>query len=454
MKTITGILAFATFAMGAWAYSGPSAAEQAAGCALNTTCVGVKADGTPTPNAADYVAQCSGRFPDFIVPQGFLTDAGTTRLFKLSQNYPTTVPVGDAPWKAIDYRKGEAEASQFLLALRDYALEGMVDADFQPDANTVRAWFHMPLMNYGPRPREPRYGVTNERTLNGPEIGLKPGHKSRDYAVGFYNQAGAVTIGQVWRNAIPDLTKAHFADGTMTFKVLFSDAQDSDFADPSHSPLKGSPAWTIETAAGETDIRLMQMDVAVADPASPTGWVFGTLAYDADATNTPSWYRLRPVGLSWGNDPGVGPSSIAAGQKLLQTTISSQAPAYALAHLGWAGRTNGPIDNPVSGCLSCHGTAEYPAVADILPVASCQTEASKMIWFRNFDGATPFGRVDRAACTVAPDPTLTALDFSLQLQAAVQSVLQFGDVNPCSPSMELMNVTIPQDPTARQRIER
>jgi len=31
----------------------------------------------------------------------------------------------------------------------------MIDADFRPEANTVRQWFHMPMMNFSSTRREP-----------------------------------------------------------------------------------------------------------------------------------------------------------------------------------------------------------------------------------------------------------------------------------------------------------
>ncbi|TIX70445.1 MAG: hypothetical protein E5V30_13820 [Mesorhizobium sp.] len=408
----------------------PAAAAQ--GCASGTTCLDVRDNGSSTGGTLDHVAQCSGRFPDFIVPAGFLGQNPEQRWFRLSQSYPSSISNAESPWKKFTYADGVVQANQFLDALKAYAFDGMVEAGFDPSLNAVRKWYHMPLMNFGSGFREPFHGLTEERGLNGTELGLKPGVHVHNYAIGFYNEVGAKTIGDVWNSAAPDLDKARFADGTMTFKILFSAALDSDFQDPATSPLAGAPEWTIATANGPTQVRLMQMDVAVVDPNSPTGWVFGTFAFDRHATDASPWMRLRPVGLSWGNDPGMTPSTVAAGSHLAQTIISDQAPPYALAHLGWAGRTNGPIDNRVSGCLSCHGTAQYPVVANLFPPTSCDTDVEKLQWFRNFDGSTAFGKVDRNTCVMGPSPSgLKSLDFSLQLAASVQSVLQFGDQNPC-----------------------
>jgi hypothetical protein len=396
------------------------------GCAPKTTCLAASGTGAP----AQFVAQCSGKFPDFVTPVGMVPTNGPW--FKLSQAYPSTAPVNDAPWLSIDFMNGVAGANSYLYALRDYAFDGMIAADFTPELNTVRQWFHMPMMNFGPPAREPSRGLTSERTLVGPELGIKPGVSVHNYAIGFYNAVGAVTIGQVWKTNSPDVTKARFSQGAMTFKILFSDAKASDFDGP--DILAGAPTWTIATTTGQKPVRLMQMDVAAVDARSPTRWVFGTFAFDRSASDSSPWLRLRPVGISWGNDYGFTPADQQAGKKLKETTISDQAPAYAAAHLGWAGRTNGPIDNPISGCLSCHSTAQDP-VAAITFNNACVSDTQKMFWFRDFPGTQFFGAVD-STCTPTPvDPNAVhALDFSLQMGVSVQNVRQRGDVNPCDGS--------------------
>jgi hypothetical protein len=410
-----------------------SARAAATGCAPGTTCLSVQANGAVAPDPGPYTAQCSGTFPDFIAAAGMLPSNGPGPWFKLSQNYPTSAPSGDAPWLSIDFKNGIQGANDYLYALRAYAFEGMIDADFRPELNSVRPWFHMPLMNFGPHPREPMHGLTSERQVVGPELGVKPGVTLHNYAIGFYNAAGAVTIGQVWKTGSPDISKSQFAQGTMTFKILFSDATADDFQGP--DILAGAQPWTIATPSGQQTVRLMQMDVAAVDDRSPTGWVFGTFAHDATATDTSPWLRIRPVGLSWGNDFGFTPADQQAGKKLTETTISDQIPTYAAAHLGWAGRTNGPIDNPISGCLSCHSTAQYPVDAAINFSKACTTDQQKMIWFRDLTGAQAFGAVDAASCTqITASPPPNSLGFSLQMGVAVQSVAQFKDINSCSPA--------------------
>lgn len=408
-----------------------ASAQTASGCAPGTTCVAVNSDGTPDA-AGTFVAQCRGRFPDFVVPAGDLPgDQGPW--FELSQDFPVTPSaIVNAPWLSIDYTT-EQGADSYLLALRDHAYEDMIAADFRPENSAGRAWYHMPLMNFGPGARKALWGMTPERSVFGPELGLKPGVRIRNYAIGFYNDVAAVTIGRVWASDLPDLSDTRFAPGSMTFKILYSTATGDDFVD-GVDLLEGAPQRTILDDGEEIPLRLMQMDLAAAAPNSPTGWVFGTLAYDADFADPDPWRRMRPVGLAWGNDEGVTPEMVAGGTGLTETIVSPEITAYAAGHLGWAGRMNGPVDNPASSCLSCHGTAQTPRTP-LLPVSSCETDDERLIWFRNLDGSMPFGLVDNATCNLlaAPPQAPVSLDYSLQMAVAVESMVRFGDINPCMP---------------------
>ena len=432
-------IAISTLAGLAAALSVAGSAQAAGPCAPGTRCLAVDDTGKPTP-AGTYTAQCSGQFPDFVTPTTMIPAGGPW--FKLAQNYPSTLPPDDAPWLKIDFRNGVQGADAYLYALRDYSFDGMIAADFRPQDNKVRPWFEMPMMNFRAGAREPTHGLTEERPVTGPELGLKPGVTVHNYAIGFYNAAGGYAIGQVWRSDNPKLRKSRFAQGAMTFKILFSDATAQDFSGP--DILAGAPQWTIATKSGLKTVRLIQMDVATADRRAPTGWVFGTFAFDTSATDPVAWNRLRPVGISWGNDFGYTPADQKAGKKLTETTISDQIPAYAAAHLGWAGRTNGPVDNPISGCLSCHGTAQYPVNADLAPfAASCDTDAKKMQWFRNLKPGEAFGSINKTTCTLEPlIPPPVTLDFSLQMGVAVQAALQFYDTNSCAPPTAAVRAAI------------
>jgi hypothetical protein len=404
--------------------------EQAPACPAGSTCRLVGANGG-AETAAAYLAQCSGRFPDSIdlVPANY-----TGRRFVLSQDYPAAVPaIVTAPWLKIDF-KTDAGAVQYMMALREYVYAGMADADWQGEKNQVRKWYHVPWMSPGKRPREFVRGMTEERPLSGPELGVKKGRTVQNWAIGYYNDVGAVSLGRVFATpSAPDPTKAASAVGTVVAKVLFSAAVADDF--DGADILEGSPAWQANIIARRTpfekkigSVRLLQMDVAARDPrATETGWVFGTFAYDRAAKGANGWDKMIPVGLMWGSDPKRLPT---ANTPPAETRINAAAPAYALNHLGWAQRMNGPVDNPVSACLACHSTAQVPNVlTSMTPMRGC-TDAQKLHWFRNLRGNQPFGGIS-ASCQPQPPAGVVALDYSLQLSVALNAIASGEFVNPC-----------------------
>ncbi len=424
-----------------------TAASSGQPCAPGTQCLPVDSNGQPSSDGTS-IAQCSGTFPDYVVEKTLFPDGYDGPWFQLAQNYPSTPPTdGDQPWAKIDFRASPETADEYLYALRDYAFDGMIAADFRPQENSVRAWFHIPLMNYGPGRRELVHGLTQERTLHYPELGIRQGASVSNYAIGFYNDAGGYTTGQVWAQPDnPDLSKTRFAEGTMVFKILFTAAVPSDFEDPANYLVQGAPEWQIATGNGQlTTVRLLQMDVAVRDDrAQPSGWVYGTFAFDKDAPDPVAWNRLRPVGLMWGNDPGYTPADQTAGKPLKEAYISPEIPAFAKSHLGWAGRVNGPVDNPISACMSCHSTAQYPVDAALAPFSSaCKTDQQKLYWFRNLAGSAAFGAVSSKTCLpTTVTPQAVSLDTSLQMQVAMQSFFQYKDINPClaeAPSAEAVS---------------
>ena len=439
--------------------------KRALPCEPGTTCLRVTPEGR-VDSAGTSIAQCRGTFPDYIVDASLFPPKYEGPWFELTQDFPRERPAaGDLPWADIDFKAGKKEADAYLYALRDYAFDGMVEADFDPARNEKRRWYHVPLMNYH-NGRELVRGVTEERPLEKGELGLRPDAKVRNFAVGFYNDVGAYTIGQVLaRPYDPDLARARFDEGAMVFKILFSAARPEDFVDPAGYILEGAPAWQI--AAGEKDgattrlttVRLLQMDVAVRDErAQPSGWVFGTFAFDRETTDESAWRRLRPVGVMWGNDPGYTPADQQAGKPLRESVVSDEIPDYAAGHLGWAGRVNGPVDNPISACLSCHQVAQYPVAADMAPFArACDTGdavAKKLHWFRNLAPGEAFGAVNRDTCEPeTPEESPVSLDFSLQLALAVQAMESRQNVIPCSPP-EGLREGAPVSPAEEPWVER
>jgi hypothetical protein len=415
----------------------PTTSGAATNCATGATCHNVDAFGKTKPGGA-YLAQCSGRFPDSIdrVPSGY---AGPR--FRLSQDYPPT-PGGDGtPWLQHDFRD-PAQADAYLNALLEYAYDGMIEAGWRAEKNGKRHWYHVPWMTAGSHLREFVLGMTDERPITGPELGLKPGVTVQNWAVGFYNSVGGYTLGRIWAKATPDFSKAQFEPGTAVIKLLFTDARPEDFA--AEDILDGAPQVEINRfRRGTTEkeigaLRLLQIDVAARDSrAKPSEWIYGTFAYDRTAAGSDSWRRMRPVGLMWGNDPSLGQAQFNAGQRVRETLISGKAPGYARNHLGWLGRVNGPVDNPASSCLSCHGTAQTipqaPMTWSAPQVSShCNTDAKKRQWFRNLDRNTAFGEIRQSDCALLPgDASVRSLDFSLQLAVALTNIRSGRYSNPC-----------------------
>ncbi len=326
-------------------------------------------------------------------------------LFKLSQTYPKTAPKDVQPWLKFD---PQTQPDAYLRSVLDYFFEGNIretDRSFDPALNTVRGWYNAPWMDFTSNGREPLHGLTRERASAPYELTTTQVSGWDNYAIGFYNAPGGVTIGRVWTDhGQPDASKAVMPEGTVSAKLLFTTASLAEVPF-----LAGSPEWPAFVYLNDNDqsifpnpknprsiqrLRLLQIDIAVKDKrAKQTGWVFGTFVYGGGPGGAPGkgWRNVVPVGVMWGNDPdysGSGP--------LKQTWIN---PKISMLHLGYQNRLNGPVDNKASSCLSCHSTAESPIQFNLFP----PTPADTPYWFRNVPSGTPF------------DAGRMSLDYSLQL---------------------------------------
>jgi hypothetical protein len=350
--------------------------------------------------------------------------------FILSQSYPQSPPPDENyPWKTIDFK---TKPKDYMAAVIKYCYEGNFtgggnpELDFAPQKNTVRQWYHAPWLHYGNNGREFVHGLTTERASRPYELSATQNVGYRNFAVGFYNDKGGYALGKVWHNPSAPSTKAvNFPEGTVTFKLLFTTAPVSAVL-----WLNGSPEWmadinrsqNVATIKGNK-VRLLQIDIAVKDARSSCGgWTFGTFHYDQAAPGTKPWEKLRPLTLLWGDDPTLTETLAHSGTKPKETWINSRSPLVkyrmtatqpqAPKVLGWAGRGNGPVDNPVSSCLSCHSTAQTPVKSRLLPTATA-SEQEKLRWFRNLKPNESF------------DAGSDSLDFSQQLSVGVQNFNDF-----------------------------
>jgi hypothetical protein len=354
------------------------------------------------------------------------------RLFKLSQAYPKAAAADAAPWLRFDPKVQHRQYMEAVLAyFYDGNLRGSVDDSFEPDLNTKRRWYEAPWLDQGTNGREPLHGLTRERVSKPGELAVGQQQLWDNYAIGFYNAAAAGTIGRMWADhGSPDASKGVMPEGAVGAKLLFTTATE-------HAVrfLKGAPTWRAyvyanphlpdtptladcPAAPGDPDggpacprkvleLRLLQIDIAVKDKRSPTGWVFGTFIYGGGrgpqhgAAARSGWTNVEPVGLMWGNDPDhlAGP--------IVESWLNK--PAVQMHHYGFNGRLNGPVDNPLSSCLSCHSTAQTPfELTRLVP----PTPADAPYWFRNVPSGTPF------------DEGRTSLDYSLQLAMGLNNYQQ------------------------------
>jgi hypothetical protein len=134
------------------------------------------------------------------------------------------------------------------------------------------------------------------------------------------------------------------------------------------------------------------MDFAVRDPRSPIGWVFGVFLYDGSRQDDDvssifpgrrkelkkvfqPWDRLTPAGIQWGNDPLATQEAIENGEKLQECWINPRAESLRVKlggtrpSWGWNGRLNGPADNFISSCASCHSLAQREHISKVTPPA-------------------------------------------------------------------------------------
>jgi hypothetical protein len=351
--------------------------------------------------------------------------------FRLSQDYPDQIPnKQDYPWEKVDFRTAPEE---YLQAVIDYCFEGNVEVDFNPEKNSTRKWYHAPWLHAGPNGREFVKGLTRERSSRPFELAQNQSETYRNYAVGFYNDRGAFAIGRVWKDSSkPDPKQAVFPEGSVSFKLLYTTAPESIA-----SYLIGSPTWIADidrsNSAAEVlkrEVRLLQIDISVKDKRSDCGgWVFGTFHYDSTVSATNPWRKLRALSLTWGNDPKLTETMYLNGTKPEQSWVNALSPIAIYRNsvsaggpaprvFGLAGRANGPVDNPASSCLSCHGTAQIPASVPMIPQNGL-SETQKLVWFRNLAPNESFS------------PRSVSLDFSLQLGVGIQN---FNQANPLAPA--------------------
>jgi hypothetical protein len=322
----------------------------------------------------------------------------TGPVFKLSHDYPTARPNCEAPWlkRKVSFNdrnpKWDRGWKDYVEDIVRYVKEGQ-DADlrnemsWKSEVGGQTRWYHVPWMAYdGERGREFVHGLTNElstaeSTFRGggrgsgkhylfgvaPTNGVNPLFET--WSVGMYNPCGAWSLGQAFPASGAPATTTRggrmfanglpFPPGTVVIKLLNTTADEKDVP-----YLKGSPSWQanghkqLDPTKYETcertvrTVHLVQIDLAVVDPRSPTRWVYSTLAYDGTREGKTVWDRLYPLGVQWGSDPGTFPAVPKPLSRPLRETIL--APVQTPEHYGCEKRLAGVVDQANSSCVSCH----------------------------------------------------------------------------------------------------
>ncbi|KAF8465998.1 hypothetical protein BDZ91DRAFT_726124 [Kalaharituber pfeilii] len=217
-----------------------------------------------------------------------------------------------------------------------------------------------------------------------------------------------------------------FPKGTCVFKLLFTDATEDEIPILKGAPTMDAVIFTgVNPATGKptgrndfaSKLRLLQVDFAVKDHRSPIGWIFGSFVYDGSKKHPNPWQRIIPIGLMWGNSPNLTQAAYEAGERPYEQWMNPEA-TNLMKKLGgskpmpgWNGRFNGPVDNFISSCISCHSMAQKagetkmtPDVIQSPPGHYCPVDDKKLMqWFRNIPAGEPFTK------------DATSGDYSLQL---------------------------------------
>lgn len=369
-------------------------------------------------------AQCS-RFPAN-ASSAFDTQAG-----KITLPWRTDLPADPGtrpyPWQQKDFTN---DWKGYIASVLDEAkASGVTISNGRIAMNPKAEWWIAPWMDFGTSGRERINGLTQERGPDPGDLSPTSGKGYQTWAIGWYNRPGAYGLAQIWADpcdpTVPTGWKFPFQ--TASFKLLFSTA-DTDKVDY----LKGSPEVEADTKrssdpAATTRLKLIQVDIAVRDPnAGATNWVMGTFVWRGPPKGDGFFDNLVPVGLMWGNDPGVANDDWASYAQIKESRINQDLAGVTWEgngkvwpqrpYPGFQGRLNGPADNLRSSCLSCHAMAQWRRGSlGLRPTYDLEpkpTASQVHGWVRDYFPNTLGGSL------IDPGSGQTSLDYSLQLEGS------------------------------------
>ncbi|MER8786010.1 hypothetical protein NKH60_33445 [Mesorhizobium sp. M1006] len=370
-----------------------------------------------------------------VVPADWRTD--------YPKEYPN--PRDKQPWELVDFATQPIEYMNAVLidARTSFHISGRKLVGTGQESWWISEW-----LDYGTSGREPLMGLTKERGPDPGDLSETNADGYQVWAVGFYNRPGAAVLGDVFAEPCnPSLPVAlKFPADTVSIKFLFTDASTDEVTYLKDAPefdalidVPGSGVISrpVDQRSSHA-LRLLQVDISVKDTrARDTNWVFGTYVWRGPPKGDKLFDNLGPVSLQWGNDPKVYDTSVQ------ESWINSD--LYKVTYgwdkrltMGFMGRANGPADNIRSSCLSCHASARTPrASVGILDnrfnmaevTVPAKVKAHIDTWFQNIKGGQLFQPFE---------PAVSALDYSLQLEAAVFRMCvacQAGDLRGTTPNV-------------------
>jgi len=197
--------------------------------------------------ASEVWANCTllratGGFP----PQGSQPSPAQS----LNEAFPTSLPGGVPIWRQVDFKTNPHEYADVVKTIAKNSIH-LQAGKIQIDQNR---WWSAPFMNYTNNGREHFNGLTKERSPSGSDLAPNSPANYQVWAVGWYNDYGAVQLGKIWGDRCqPDEGSARlFPENTVSVKMLFTNA------DPTAvSYLQGSPEVTaaIDPTLEEVQLR-------------------------------------------------------------------------------------------------------------------------------------------------------------------------------------------------------
>jgi hypothetical protein len=345
----------------------------------------------------------------------------STPVFKLSKDYPTSVPkvCVECEWLKIPVKfqadvnsSGDGKAihspvwhkdhwDDYMRAIFAYVKEGQ-DPNLEDKVGwrtLVKGkprWFNVPWMAYDlTAGREYVHGTTNERTarladLRGPEPQVQTPHVQmfmadvtdackkewwrgfETWSVGYYNEYGGYALGRTFPpDGVPRLSNylgspipagLPFPDGTLVVKILTTNAPSSCVP-----YLKGAPQWQIDRHKygpkdGYSCDREVQWDsvvqVDVAVVDSRSPTRWVYGTFAFDGNLTGDTFWDKLVPV--GLQWGSDPWTFPAVPKAESQPLQQtvlNTDVNTFQHLGCGYRLAGPVDNFQSSCTSCHASA-------------------------------------------------------------------------------------------------